>query len=79
MRRRIAPLPGEPGDAARWRLPSVVIVSGRGRSRLFAAGLPSWTMTCACGRAAAATCRERRPLDASDALTCKIGGGGEGV
>ena len=28
-----------------------------------------------CGRA----CSERRPLDAGDALTCRVGGGGEGI
>jgi pimeloyl-ACP methyl ester carboxylesterase len=33
---------------------------------------PGWTATCARGRAAAATCSERRPLGAGDALTCKF-------
>ncbi len=31
------------------------------------------------GRSAAATCSERHPLDADDALTCDVGGGGEGI
>jgi hypothetical protein len=31
MRVRIAPLGGEPGCAARWRLRSVVIMCGQGR------------------------------------------------
>jgi len=48
-------------------------------SRLVAASPPGWTATCACGRAAAATCSERRPLAAGDALTCDVGGGGEGI
>jgi hypothetical protein len=68
------PRVGERGRAARWRLRCVVIVSGLGLSRLAAAGLPGWAATCACGRGAAATCSERRPLDADDALTCGVVG-----
>jgi hypothetical protein len=48
-------------------------------SRLVAASLRGWTATRACGRAAAATCSERRPLEADGALTCEVGGGGEGI
>jgi hypothetical protein len=79
MRTRIARWVGEPGCVARWRLRSVVIVCGLGPSRLVAASLPCWTATCACGRGAAAACSERRPLEAGDALTCEVGGGGEGI
>jgi hypothetical protein len=61
------------------RLPSVVIMGGPGPSRLVAESLPGWTGTCARGRSAAATCSERRRLDAGDALTCCYGGGGEGI
>jgi hypothetical protein len=70
--------------AAGWpdqrpRLRSEVIVSGPGPSRLVSENLCGWTLPRACGRSAAATCSERRPLDAGDALTCKVGGGGEGI
>jgi hypothetical protein len=75
---RITPLVGEPGCAARRRLRSVVVVGPR-PSRLVAASLLGWTATCACGRGAAAACSERRRLDAGDALTCSVGGGGEGI
>jgi hypothetical protein len=78
MRARIARC-WERGSAARWRLRFVVIVSGLGPSRLVAAGVPGWTASCACGRSAAATCGERRPLEADDALTCGFRGGGEGI
>jgi hypothetical protein len=67
------------GCAARRRLRSVVIVCGPGPGRLAAASLPGCTATCGCGRGAAATCSERRPLEAGDALTCEVGGGGEGI
>jgi len=77
--REDCPLVDEPGCAARWRLRSVVIVGGLGLSRLVAASLPGWTATCARGRSAAATCSERRQLDADGALTCGVGGGGEGI
>jgi hypothetical protein len=63
----------------RRRLRSVVIVGGPGPSRLVSGSLLSWTATCARGRSAAATCSERRQLDAGDALTCGVGGGGEGI
>jgi hypothetical protein len=75
-------LSGVAADACsgcRRRPRSVVTVEGPGPSRLIAASLPSWTATCACGRSAAATSGERRPLDADDALTCEVGGGGEGI
>jgi hypothetical protein len=61
------------------RLPSVVIMGGPGPSRVVAESLPGWTATCARGRSAAAPCSERRPLDADGALTCEVGGGGEGI
>jgi hypothetical protein len=54
----------------------------RGRLRAGSPGRcepPGWTATWPCGRAAAASCSERRPLDAGDALTCEVGGGGEGI
>jgi hypothetical protein len=76
---RGSPVGGEPGCAARWRLRSVVIVRGLGPGRLVAASLLGWTVTCARGRGAAAACGERRRLDAGDALTCSVGGGGEGI
>jgi hypothetical protein len=76
---RGSPVGGEPGCAARRRLRWVVIVCGPGPSRLVAASLLGWTATCACGRGAAAACSERRLLDADDALTCEVGGGGEGI
>ena len=47
--------------------------------RLVAASLLGWTATCACGRGAAAARGERRLLDAGDALTCALWGGGEGI
>jgi hypothetical protein len=79
MHARIAPLVGEPG------LRSEVTTTLRGHhvrprpSRLVAESPFSWTVTCACGRAAAATCSERRLGESDDALTCKVGGGGEGI
>jgi hypothetical protein len=50
-----------------------------GPSRPAFRAFPSSIATRACGRSAAATCSERRPLEAYDALTCKFGGGGEGI
>jgi hypothetical protein len=76
---RGSPVGDEPGCAARRRLRCVVIVWGPGPSRLGAASLLGWTATWACGRGAAAACSERRRLDAGDALTCEVGGGGEGI
>jgi hypothetical protein len=76
---RGSPVGGEPGCAARRRLRWVVIMCGPGPSRLVAASLLGWTATCACGRGAAAACGECRLLEAGDALTCEIGGGGEGI
>ena len=76
---RGSPVGGESGCAARWRLRCVVIVCGPGPGRLVAASLLGWTATCACGRGAAAARSERRRLDAGDALTCNVGGGGEGI
>jgi hypothetical protein len=75
-------LSGVAADASsgcRRRPRSVVAVEDPRPSRLVAASLPSWTATCACGRGEAATSGERRPLDAGDALTCSVGGGGEGI
>jgi hypothetical protein len=73
------PLVVSRGCAARRRLRCVVIVCGPGPSRLVATSLLGWTATCACGRGAAGTCSERRLLDAGDALTCRLWGGGEGI
>jgi hypothetical protein len=47
--------------------------AAQGRVTMVPESLPGWTATCARGRSAAATCRERRQLDANDALTCKFG------
>ena len=70
---RESPVVGELGWAARWRPRSVVIVEAPGPGRLVATSLPARTATCARGRSAAATCSERRRLDAGDALTCEVG------
>jgi hypothetical protein len=60
------------------RLRSVVIV----RPRLESSGPrgPFWpTARRVCSPSAVQTCRERRHLDADDALTCSFRGGGEGI
>jgi len=75
-----SPVGGELGYAARWLLLCVVIVCGPGAEspgRCEPSGLGCATR--ACGRGAAAACSEHRLLDAGDALTCSVGGGGEGI
>ena len=45
-----------------------------GRVAWSSESLPSWTASCSRGRSAAATCSERRPLEACGALASSVGG-----